>query len=197
MSLSAQERLSEQFLPIIREKLSKKRYQHSLYVADRALEYAKIYGEDTEKAYTAGVLHDILKEEENSKLLQIIDDVGIILTPTERNSSSVWHAFASAVYVRDTICIKDDDIISAIMYHTTGRSKMSLLEKIIYIADYTSQDRNYETAKKAYKIAVSDINEAILFALSTTISCLASRREAICEKTIDAYNELTQIKAKI
>ncbi len=147
-----------------------------------------------EKAYTAGILHDILKKEYPDRLLQRIDDVGIILTLTERNSPSIWHAFASAVYIRDVLGIEDDDILNAVMYHTTARTGMSMLEKIIYLADYTSYDRTHKAAKLVYDTAVRDIDKAMIDALGATISCLAGRQVVICEKTIDAYNEFVSVK---
>lgn len=84
-----------------------------------------------------------MKDTPKQEQLKIITDDGIILTPTEKSSTKTWHQLSGAVYIKKYLGVKDEDIISAVRYHTTGRENMTLLEKVVYIADYISADRKY------------------------------------------------------
>ena len=92
-----QSEILKHFQPELIQKLSPERYAHSLAVAERAAQLAKIYGEDEEKAYTAGLLHDIMKEAEPREQLQLLEKYGIILNRTEMMAPKIWHSFAGAV----------------------------------------------------------------------------------------------------
>ena len=132
---------------LIRSMMGDYRYTHSLNVAEEAVELARLYGGDEQKAYTAGILHDITKEIPHEEQLQIIREGGIILDDVQKNAPKLWHSVSGSVYVRTRLGIEDTDVINAIRYHTTGRAGMSLLEKIIYTADYTSKERSYDGAE--------------------------------------------------
>ena len=129
---------------ILEKRLNPKRYHHSLCVADEALRLAKKYGCDTKKAYLAGLLHDITKNATQEEHLHIFDKFDIMLNSVEKNAEKLWHAISGAAYIEYELGITDKDIITAVRYHTTAREGMSLLEKILYLADYTSADRDYD-----------------------------------------------------
>ena len=133
----------EKIITLIRSKLNADRFNHSLNVADSAKELALSYGADADKAYTAGLLHDVMKNASEEEQLGVLSEAGIELMPVERENKKLWHAIAGAAYVKFVMGIDDRDIIRAVRYHTTGRSGMSLLERIVYLADYISADRNY------------------------------------------------------
>ena len=174
----------------IREKMGDYRFVHSVNVADEAVALAKIYGCDEELAYTAGILHDVTKEFPKQEQLQIIADGGIILDSVQKNAPKLWHSISGSVYVRDFLCIKNNDIINAIRYHTTGRAGMSLLEKIIYIADFTSAERSYKDVDIMRELSRKALEDAMLFSCKFTIGNLSSQELAIHPDQLDCYNEL-------
>ena len=132
-----------EFLEEIKKRLNPDRLYHSLNVADEAKKLAKHYGADEQKAFTAGLLHDILKNTPDSELLQYFERNGIMLTETERASRKTWHAMAGADFLRRELHVTDEDILSAVRWHTTGRAGMTLLDKVLFVADFISADRDY------------------------------------------------------
>lgn len=117
---------NEEFTQVIRKRLGEKRFTHSMCVAQSARELAEQYGADPERAYTAGILHDVMKEAPGEEQLQTIAAAGIILTDVERANKKLWHAMAGFAYCRDTLHVTDPGILDAIRYHTTGRAGMTL-----------------------------------------------------------------------
>ena len=180
----------EKIITLIRSKLSADRFNHSLNVADSAKELALSYGADADKAYTAGLLHDVMKNASEEEQLGVLSEAGIELMPVERENKKLWHAIAGAAYVKFVMGIDDRDIIRAVRYHTTGRSGMSLLERIVYLADYISADRNYNGVEDMRSLCKSDSDEAILYALTFGIPDLVSKGRVIHPDSIDLYNEV-------
>ena len=126
------------------------RFSHSVNVAKEAKKLAKHYGADENKAEIAGILHDITKEMPKEQQLQIIIDSGIILDNVQLHAPKLWHGMSGSIVVRDELGIDDEDILNAIRYHTTGRAGMSLLEKVIFTADFTvSDDLNFLSEPRA------------------------------------------------
>lgn len=180
----------EKIITLIRSKLTADRFNHSLNVADSAKELALSYGADADKAYTAGLLHDVMKNASEEEQLGVLSEAGIELMPVERENKKLWHAIAGAAYVKFVMGIDDRDIIRAVRYHTTGRSGMSLLERIVYLADYISADRNYNGVEDMRRLCKSDSDEAILYALMFGIPDLVSKGRVIHPDSIDLYNEV-------
>lgn len=180
----------EKIITLIRSKLTADRFNHSLNVADSAKELALGYGADVDKAYTAGLLHDVMKNASEEEQLGVLSEAGIELMPVERENKKLWHAIAGAAYVKFVMGIDDRDIIRAVRYHTTGRSGMSLLERIVYLADYISADRNYNGVEDMRRLCKSDSDEAILYALTFGIPDLVSKGRVIHPDSIDLYNEV-------
>ena len=166
------------------------RYTHSLNVAKEALALAKLYGCDEQKAYTAGILHDITKELPKEEQLQIIKNGGIILDDVQKNAPKLWHSISGSVYVQTHLGITDSDIINAIRYHTTGRAGMSLLEKIIYTADFTSAERSYNGADIMREKSRRSLEEAMLFSCQFTLKNLSEKSAAIHPDQLFCYNDL-------
>lgn len=180
----------EKIITLIMSKLTADRFNHSLNVADSAKELALSYGADVDKAYTAGLLHDVMKNASEEEQLGVLSEAGIELMPVERENKKLWHAIAGAAYVKFVMGIDDRDIIRAVRYHTTGRSGMSLLERIVYLADYISADRNYNGVEDMRRLCKSDSDEAILYALTFGIPDLVSKGRVIHPDSIDLYNEV-------
>lgn len=180
-----------EYKKLLREKLDDYRFLHSLNVAESASMLALMYGEDENKAYLTGLLHDIMKNAAPDEQLQIMKKGGIILSPAEKNNPKLWHAMAGECYLRDELGIKDPQILSAVRYHTTGRAGMSLMEKIIYVADYISAERNYpDVDVMRHKALGQSLEEAALYSLQYTLKKLSQEKGIIHTDSVDFYNEL-------
>ncbi|MEE0946273.1 MAG: bis(5'-nucleosyl)-tetraphosphatase (symmetrical) YqeK [Acutalibacteraceae bacterium] len=178
------------YISILKEKLDDYRFTHSLCVADRAVELAKKYGANEEKAYVAGLLHDITKNLSDEEQLQFFESSAIMLSDIEKVSSKVWHSISGAAYIKNKLLIDDEEIVSAVRYHTTGKRDMTLLQKIVYIADFTSADRKYPDVDVVRGLADKNLDESIVYALRHTIVTLANKNKPIHPDTISAYNDL-------
>ena len=176
---------------LLKGRLLEKRYIHSLNVADSARALAKKYGADEEKAYFAGLVHDIMKNASDDEQLQIMGKGGIILTRTEKENKKLWHAMAGECYLRTEIGITDKDILNAVRYHTTGRAGMSILEKVVYIADYISAERDYSDADVMRELSWNEgLDEAALYALKFSFKSLSKKEKLIHTDSVEYYNEL-------
>ncbi len=176
---------------LLKERLLEKRYIHSLNVADSAKELAKKYGADEEKAYFAGLVHDIMKNASEEEQLQIMEKGGIILSRTEKINKKLWHAMAGECYLRCEKGITDADVLNAVRYHTTGRAGMSLLEKIVYIADYISVERDYDDVDVMRDLSMNKgLDEAALYALKFSFKSLSKKQKLIHTDSVEYYNEL-------
>ncbi len=176
---------------LLKEKLLEKRYIHSLNVADSARALAELYGGDKDKAYFAGLVHDIMKNASQEEQLQIMEKGGIILSHTEKNNPKLWHAMAGECYLRTEMGITDNEILSAVRYHTTGKAGMSLLDKIVYIADYISVERDYHDADVMRELALNKgLDEAALYALKYSFTSLSKKEKLIHTDSVAYYNEL-------
>ena len=170
--------------------LSEYRRIHSLNVAEEAVRFAEKYGADPEKARLAGLLHDITKETAPDLQLQIIEKGGIMLSEVERRSPKLWHAISGAVTVRDRLGIGDEDVFNAILYHTTARAGMSKLEKCIFLADFTSAERDYPDIDVIRKYAEVSLEYGMLYGLKFTLTRLIGRGDLVSPNALAAYNEI-------
>ena len=134
----------KEYKQLLKERLVEKRYHHSLCVADEAKRLAQKYGADVDKAYLAGLLHDITKNSDRNEHFGIICRYGISINDIEQRTEKLWHAISGSAYVKYILEINDEEIFDAIRYHTTAKENMLLLSKIIYLADFTSADRDYD-----------------------------------------------------
>ena len=174
----------------IRERLGDYRFKHSVNVSREAIRLARRYGGDEEKAELAGLLHDVMKDAGKKEQLAIIEKYGVKLNEVELQAPKLWHAIAGAVYVKKVLRIRDKDIVNAVRYHTTARARMTLLEKIVYIADYTSEVRDYKGVEKMRKASNVSLEYAMEEALAFGIEARAEEHTAIHPDTFAAYNEI-------
>lgn len=182
---------NESFKNVLKERLTERRYIHSLNVADSARELARIYGADEEKAYTAGLIHDSCKDTPAGLQLSYMLENKTELTDIELNTPKLYHAICGKIFAEKEFNITDADMLNAIRYHTTGRKNMSLLEKIIFIADFISVERDYNGVEIMREKAVRSLDEAIVEGLSFTIKDLIDAERLVHPDTIDAYNDAT------
>ena len=174
----------------IQSRLSEKRFLHSLNVAKEAERLSLLYGADPEKAYRCGLLHDVMKDDPPEAQREYIRQCGIELTAEEESSHKLWHSIAGAAYLERELGIKDQEMIFAVRYHTSARAGMGLLEKIVYLADFTSADRDYNGVDRMRQKVDRSLEEAMEEGLSFTVCELAGKSAVICRDTFEAYNEI-------
>ncbi len=182
----------EEMRAAIRPLMSEERYLHSLGVEREAERLARRWGEDPEKAAVAGILHDCCKEMPLPEALQIVGQSAIIPDIDFREQPQLIHGYAAAELL-GRFGVRDREIEDAVRYHTTGRTGMSRLEKIVYLADLTEEGRHYPDVAEMRRLADASLDEAMLYALSYTIGKLARRRRTICRDSWQAYNEYVNI----
>lgn len=172
----------------LKENLSQKRYQHSLNVASECRKLAEKYGEDPDKAYFAGLLHDVCKELSGEKQKALVLKSGFAVCREELETRSLWHAIAGAYFVKNVFGVEDIDIINSIRFHTVGRAGMTRLEEIVYLADLISADRTYKDVEKMRRFVYSDLNEAMLEAFRFSIKNVVKKEGMIPLCTVEGYN---------
>lgn len=175
---------------ILKQNLKEKRYIHSLCVADEAKRLALKYGADSEKAYLAGLVHDITKNRTTDEQLHFFTRFGIMLDDITKNSEKLWHAVTGAAYIENVLGITDKEILSAVRYHTTAKANMTVLEKVLYLADFTSSDRDYSDVDVMRRLVDISLMDAMEYALSYTINELIEKKKQIHPDTVAAYNEI-------
>lgn len=167
---------------LIKERLSEKRFQHSLRVRDEAVKLAKIHGCDVEKAEKAALLHDFcrnMSREESDSFVRRFD-----LDEKFLGNVSLAHSKVGAKLLREEYGIQDEEILLAVENHTTGRPGMTLLEKIIYVADAIEPGRNYPGLEELQKMAYNNIDAACLSALDRSIQYVLSKGERMDNSAI-------------
>lgn len=183
-------KMEPQFIEIIRKREGDRRFLHSLEVAKEAERLSRRYGADPEKARAAGLLHDVMKDISPDEQLQIFKDFGILLDDVEKKTKKLWHARSGAVFLEKVLHIEDRDILNAVRYHTTGRAGMSLLEKVVFIADFTSADRDYDDVDVIRKLADESLESAMRYALEYTVQDLTRRGHVVHPNTLAALDEI-------
>lgn len=178
------------YYSLAQKNLSDYRYNHSKMVAKAAVELAEKYGEDKYKAELAGILHDITKEMPLNNQLQILADNGIMLDSVTKSNEKILHAVSGAAYAEFILKINDPDVLNAIRFHTTAKADMSLLQKIIFVADFISEDRTYPDIDIMRLEAQKSLEHGMKYALSYVINSLVINGRCVHPDAIDAYNEL-------
>lgn len=183
----------EKMIEYLRENLKDARVKHSLRVKDTAIKLAEIYGEDVKKATIAAIIHDCAKYVNFKEMLNIIEKCGYNNIEADTQIKEILHAPVGAYIAKTTMGVEDEDILNAITYHTTGRKNMTLLEKIIYLADYIEPYRNFpgvdEVREMAYK---GELDKALLLSFNKTIKYIIEKGQLLHINTVEARNHLLQ-----
>lgn len=177
----------------LRVNLSEEKYVHSLGTADAARTIAEKLGYDGEKAYFTGLIHDCAKNLSLEAQLDLVKEASFELLESETENAKVLHAPAGAVLAKKEFNVQDEEILSAIRWHTLGRLNMTTLEKIIFLADKIEPETR---GREAYEIRLKSLEKPaglekeILECYSYTIKKLVERGLKICPLTIEVYNQL-------
>ena len=183
----------EQKKKYLKEHLSAKRYQHSVNVADECRKLAEKYGEDPDKAYFAGLLHDICKELPDDEQKALVLESGYTVCREELDTRSLWHGIAGAYFVKKEFGVEDIDILNSIRFHTVGRAGMSRLEEIVYMGDLISAERDYKDVDKMRKLAYTDLNAAMREAFAFSMKSVIKKGGVIPICTAEGYNFYTRL----
>ncbi|PRR82392.1 bis(5'-nucleosyl)-tetraphosphatase (symmetrical) YqeK [Clostridium vincentii] len=170
--------------------LNEDRFIHTLGVVSVAKKLAIINGVSEEKAEIAALCHDIAKNTTQDEMNMLIIKNNVILSEDEKNTLQLWHGIVGPYVAKNVLNIEDEDILGAIRWHTTGKEKMTKLEKIIYISDMIEPARIFEGIKKLREVTLNDLDEGVLLGLTQTINFLLLRGDPIDLNTIKARNYL-------
>ncbi|MBQ7945073.1 MAG: bis(5'-nucleosyl)-tetraphosphatase (symmetrical) YqeK [Lachnospiraceae bacterium] len=187
----------------LKKELTKERYHHTEGVAYTAVAMAMRYNPDTsnsefaQKAMLAGMLHDCAKCMDNDEKLRICDKYKIPYSEIEKENAFLLHGKVGAHIARNEFEIEDEDILNAIIWHTTGRPGMSLLEKIVFIADYIEPSRKpLPEMDEIRQLAFIDIDAALVKILANTLNYLEKKNEPLDPMTQETYDYYIASKEK-
>ena len=176
----------------IKTKLTPERYTHVLSVRDLALDLAKKYEADLRQINLAVLLHDCAKWMRTSEQYEAAANHGIQLDEIERHNPSLVHAPVGAMLAASHFDVDTPEILDAIRVHTTGSGKMTLIDKILYVADFAEPTRNHAEAHAVRELAYQDLNKAVFEVSRHKIEHLLAKGVLIHPHTIDAYNSALQ-----
>lgn len=161
------------------------RIPHVKGCEEEAVRLAERWGADTESAREAGILHDITKKLGLAEQLLLCEKYGILTDSLEKNSEKLLHSKTGAALSRDLFGISDD-VYDAIFWHTTGKANMSLLEKVLYLADYIEPNRDFDGVEPLRKLCYEDLDSAMALGLKMSVDDLNERGVPIHPRTSEA-----------
>ena len=177
-------------LAAVRDMLTEHRFRHTLGVAKTAKALAIRFGADPDKAELAGILHDCAKYWPEEQMRDIIRREPELPDDLLAYDKELWHGPVGSIIIQQQFGIHDPDIIAAVRYHTSGRVGMTLLEKVICLADYIEPNRNFPGVDDIRALSEQDLNLALATALGGTIRFLIQHRKRVYPLTLLAYNDL-------
>jgi len=174
----------------LKTMLKPERYIHSLGVADSSAKLADHYGYDTEKAYLVGLLHDCAKNIPKSEQLKICEENNMPLDDIERITDGLIHAKTGVIIAKTQFGLTDPELLDAISYHATGKENMTLIEKIVYLADMIESSRQFKNLENLRKEAFIDLDNALIMQMNLTIGFNLDKNSILHMNTILARNYL-------
>ncbi|BCB04900.1 bis(5'-nucleosyl)-tetraphosphatase (symmetrical) YqeK [Bacillus sp. KH172YL63] len=179
----------EKALEIVKEHLTHHRFVHTCGVMETSIELAKRYGADEGKAELAAIFHDYAKFRDKEEMKGIIIEENLPQDLLLYNSE-LWHAPVGALLVEREVGIKDEEILDAIRYHTSGKEGMTILDKVVYLADYIEPNRQFPGVEEVRELAEESLDLALIKALQNTMTFLMKKNQAIYPDTFRFYNGL-------
>ena len=181
----------EQALQKVRDQLTEHRYQHTIGVMETAIVLAERFGADPRKAELAAIFHDYAKFRPKEEMRQIIVEQNMPAELLQYNSE-LWHAPVGAYLAEIEAGVTDQEVLDAIRYHTSGRIGMTLLDKIIYLADYIEPGRHFPGVEEVREMAREDLDKALIQSMNNTIQFLMKKNQPVFPDTFNAYNSIVQ-----
>lgn len=184
----------DNFSPFLTERLSKRllphRFDHSVGVSQTAVKLAGLYGGDVSKARVAGLLHDCARDLSSHILLKMAESFGIVVSDVEAECPMLLHAPVGACLAKADFGITDEEILAAIRCHTTGCRDMSLLAKIIFLADYIEPQRDFPGVDILRELAWRDLDKAVLAGYDQTLLYIIRQGGLIHGASVEGRNAL-------
>jgi predicted HD superfamily hydrolase involved in NAD metabolism len=180
----------EEILEKMKKNLSPSRIEHILRVVDTAQLLAERYGVDPDRAEWAALLHDFYKWQDKEAYAAALEASGLALDKETAACQELSHGWMAADFMQSTLGIEDEEIYYAIATHTTGRSGMSLLEKVMYLADRVEPGRTHPGSDRLRSMAFQDLDRAVYIAMNQTLEYLLKNHSYIHPRTIEARNDL-------
>lgn len=180
----------EEITKYLERSLSRVRLEHTMGVARLAEALAARWGTDEEATFLAGLVHDCAKEIPPEKALKLLKERGYIPDEIELKAPALLHAPLGAYLAEEYFGISDPELLNAVRYHTTGRANMTLLEKIVYVADFSESGRRYKEAELVRKLAFEALDDAVLEETGMVIKFTVDRGGLLHPNTIEARNGL-------
>ncbi|MCH3949684.1 MAG: bis(5'-nucleosyl)-tetraphosphatase (symmetrical) YqeK [Acidaminococcus sp.] len=174
----------------LEKSLQPKRFHHCTAVRDTAIILAKRYGADVEKAAIAGLIHDCARKIPTKDFIEVCTKLGIPMDDVERHQPILLHAKLGVHFAKEDFGVTDPEILDAIRYHTTGKAHMSLLDKVIYLADLLEPHRDFATVDDMRKQAEKSLDGTLLSAYENTMNYLLGQDLLIHPDCLAGYNEL-------
>ena len=180
----------------VKEVMQEKRYIHTLGVVDAAMYLADKYGADVQEARLAALLHDYAKDFTEVQLKAYVREHKLLVDDVLMKAFQLLHGKVASSIAQKQFSIENRDVLNAIENHTTGRANMSLLEKIIYLADFIEVGRNYPGVDELRLKAEENLDKAVLLAFNNTIKYVLDIEKLLHPNTILARNEILSITEK-
>lgn len=181
----------DELRPIALSYLKPKRMPHVLGTEEEAVRLAKRYGADETSARIAALLHDCTKKLELGEQLALCMAYGIALDEVERRTLKLLHSKTGAALAKEVFAVSDA-VYEAILWHTTGKPDMTLLEKVIYMADYIEPNRDFEGVEELRRLTYEDLDRGVLLGLTETIREMEEKGQPVHKNTLEARNYLLQ-----
>lgn len=181
----------------LEKMLSKKRFIHSVNVSKAAEKLAVHYGVDANKAKIAGLLHDVCKEMSEETLVKLLSDAKPeIFNAYKDFPFKLYHGPTATVYLRKEFDIDDEEILSSICFHTTGHTNMTIMEKIVFVADYISDERPFDNLKELQELTLKNIDLVVLDKCNAAIEKYKGTTLPIHPYTMATYNDTMRKEPK-
>jgi predicted HD superfamily hydrolase involved in NAD metabolism len=186
-------------LPELKRRLSRKRFRHSVAVAKLAKRLARRYGENPDRAYVAGLLHDWAKELSGPELVRYCRRHGLRMSAFSliaARAPRLLHAPVSAHMVSRRYGIRNRKVLSAIASHTLGAPRMGILEKILYVADLASPDRRFAEARTVRSLAKKSLDAALKEAVIVKMKDVINRNKILHPSVVTLWNQVCDVKSQ-
>jgi predicted HD superfamily hydrolase involved in NAD metabolism len=170
--------------------IGEKRFKHCTKVEIEAVKLGSMMGIDIDKCRIAAITHDCAKDFSSEQLMTKAKEYGIEVDYIQRSFPQLLHGPVGAMFCKHELNINDEDIINAVWYHTTGRENMTVLEKIIYLADVIEEGRNFPGVEKIRELAVKDIDKALVLSCNCTLVHVIEKNFLVHPLTIEFRNSL-------
>lgn len=171
----------------IQMHLDQARYQHCLRVEQTAIDLAEKYHADVKQAGLAGLVHDYAKQRSNSEFKTVILDEGFDTRLLEYNNG-IWHGIVGTYFIERELGITNSTILNAVRRHTIGAPEMSVIDQIVFIADYIEPGRDFPGVEEARKAAAKSLTDGVQYELKNVLLYLVENDSKVFPPTIESYN---------